>query len=100
MPHPMNVDPESLLTSSAVVDRQSRELSAAQASADTAVDSALAGWVGQSRAALAAAAEQWAADIAAVTARIHRHGEGLRVSGLSFAEMDREHARALALGIG
>lgn len=99
MPHPLNVDPESLLNSGAVVERQFRDLSAAQASVDATVDAALVGWVGRSRAALAAAAEQWADGTAQLATRLERHGESLRISGLSFAEMDREHARVLTLGI-
>ena len=92
----MNVSPELLSASAAQVDTESQTVFARHSAADAAVESALYGWIGTSRTALADAAQRWAATTTALTGRIYRGGEALRVSGLTFAEMDAEHARRLS----
>lgn len=96
MPPALNVDPESLLSSGAVVDGQSQRIFAVLSSADATVDDALTGWVGLSRTALADRAARWISDTASLSARLYSHGESLRISGVSFAGMDHDHAEVLA----
>lgn len=93
---PMHVSPELLAASGAQADTESRALRSAAGAADAAIDSALPGWVGQSHTTLAASAARWAAATTALSARVHQHAEMLRLSALTFAEMDAGHARALA----
>lgn len=96
MPGSLNVNPELLAAAAAQADTESQNVFARHSAADAAVDAALYGWVGTSRAALAEAAQCWAATTTALTARLYRHGEALRISGLTYAEMAAAHARALS----
>ncbi len=96
MPGSMNVRPELLAAAAAQADTESQRIFARHSASDAAVETALFGWVGNSRAALADTAQRWAATTTALSGRIYRHGEALRVSALTFAQMDAEHARALS----
>ena len=69
---------------------------ARHSAADGTADAALAGWVGRSRSALEAAAADWAQATTALSTRVYRHGEALRVCGLTFAAMEAEHAGRLS----
>ena len=88
----MNVDPELLIASGSLADSHSQCLFAAHTAVDATIESALESWVGQSRSALTATASRWAGATAAFTERLYEHGEGLRISGLTFADMDRGDA--------
>lgn len=96
MPNSLNVDPELLAAAAALADAESHTVFARHSAADDAVDSAMPGWVGSSQAALAALAGRWSETTTELTIRLYRHSEALRVSGLTFAEMDAEHARMLS----
>lgn len=96
MPAPLNVDPELLALSAARADAESQRLFAGHSAADAAVESALFGWVGGSHAALGATAARWAEATARLSITVYGHGEALRVSGLTFAGMDDEHAGLLS----
>ncbi len=95
MSDPLNVDPAALVTSGAEVDWHSQSLFAAHSGADDVIESAVFGWVGQSQAALTAKAAQWTTATRAFAARLYGHGEGLRLSGFSFAEQDSSAARSV-----
>lgn len=92
----MNVRPDLLAAAAAQADTESQRVFARHSAADAAVETALFGWVGTSRTALADTAQRWAATTAVLSGRLYRHGEALRVSGLTFAQLDAEHARALS----
>lgn len=96
MSEPLNVDPGMLLAAGRLADEHSVTVFAVHSSADQAIDSALFGWVGASGAALAAKAAAWSQTTGTLTASLYEHAEALRVSALSFAEMDRRAAAALA----
>lgn len=93
MPHPMTVDPAALLAAAAAIEEQAATFAAAHTAWESAVCAARVGWIGQSGRALEELAGQWAADSAALTARLNDLAASLRVSAASFAETDRVHAR-------
>ena len=95
MRNSMNVHPELLAASAALAASQSQRVSAAHSAASQRVDAALPGWVGNSRAALTAAAQRWADLSTGLNLRIYQHSEALRVTGLTFAAADAEHAGSL-----
>lgn len=82
------------MSAAQALDAQSGALRATRA--DAALESAMPGWVGRSREALAAAAADWAETLAALADRLAAQGEALRVAALTFAEMDAGHARTLS----
>ncbi len=92
----MHVSPESLAAAAARADAESQSVFARHSAADVAVAAARYGWVGASAMALAEAAQRWEATTADLAGRIYRHGEALRVSGLTYAEMAARHAQALS----
>jgi uncharacterized protein YukE len=92
----MNVHPGLLAASAAAAAAQSQTVLAAHNTAATSVDAAMSGWVGSSRTALTATAHRWAEVSAGLNLRIHQHSEALRISGLTFAEMDAHHSRRLS----
>ena len=92
----MDVDPASLVSSGQLMDQHSRNVFTTHSAADQAIESSLFSWVGASRAALVAKAAAWAEATTTLSARLYDHAEGLRVSGVSFAEMDRRDAARLS----
>ncbi|MBI3690087.1 MAG: WXG100 family type VII secretion target [Mycolicibacterium aromaticivorans] len=92
----LNVSPEHLLAYATTVDQHSQTIFATHTQADQAVESSLFSWAGQSQAAMSAKAAEWAMVTTALTTRLYEHGEGLRVSGLSFADLDARDAETLA----
>lgn len=96
MPNSMNVNPGLLADAAARADAGSQSVFARHSAADGVVDAAIGGWVGASRAALADLAGGWSRSTTELSLRIYRHGEALRVSALTFAEMDAAHARELS----
>lgn len=92
----INVDPELLAVAAARADAESQAVFASHSAADAAVDSALTGWVGSSRTALAATAGRWAETTSGLSVGVYQHGEAMRISGLTFAEMAAAHAGRLA----
>lgn len=85
----MDVSPELLLASGSLADSHSQGVFTALTAADAAIETALESWVGQSRSALTARAARWADATTAFTTRLYEHGEGLRISGLTFSDLDR-----------
>jgi WXG100 family type VII secretion target len=96
MAEPLKVDPESLVTSGGVLDQHSQNVFATHTQADQTIESSLFSWVGQSQSALAAKAAAWTTVTTNLTTRLYEHGEGLRVSGMTFAAMDHRDAEELA----
>ena len=96
VPEPLNVDAELLIVSGALADDQAHDLLARHTRADSAVDSALAGWVGRSAAALSATAATWATATRDLAAQVCEHGAALRITGMAFADMDLRGARVTA----
>ena len=96
MPEPLHVAAESLILSGALADDQADDLLATQARADSAVDSALTGWVGRSAAALSASVATWATATQDLADRICEHGTALRITGTAFADMEQCGAQATA----
>lgn len=96
MPTPMNVDPHVLATSSAEVHAASQRVVAAHAGAAAAIEPALDGWVGLSRAAMSDTVAHWAGSTVAVATRMAEHADALAVIGRAFAAMDARHAAHLA----
>jgi len=92
---PMNIAPELLIVAGAAAEAQSQDLLASHNRTDAIVDSALPGWVGRSATALAGLASMWAATTLALSARLHDHGEALRLSGLNFAEVEVHGTQSL-----
>ncbi|MEZ0357650.1 WXG100 family type VII secretion target [Mycobacterium sp. SA01] len=92
----LNVSPEHLLSWAATVDQHSQNVFATHAQADQTFESSLFSWAGQSQAAMSAKAAEWATVTTVLSTRLYAHGEGLRVSGLSFADMDARDAAKLA----
>lgn len=92
----MTVHPGLLAASAAAAAAQSRHVLAAHNASATSVDTALVGWVGNSRAALTAVSHRWAEVSTGLNLRIYQHSEALRISGLTFAEMDADHTRRLS----
>lgn len=84
------------MSAARTLDTQSEALRAAKP--DAVLESAMPGWVGRSREALAASAADWAETLAALADRLHDEGEALRVAAMTFAEMDAGHARTLSGG--
>jgi len=96
VPEPLNVAAELLIVSGALADDQAHDLLANHTRADSAVDSALTGWVGRSAAELPAAAATWATATRDLAARICEHGAALRITGTAFVAMDLCGARSTA----
>jgi uncharacterized protein YukE len=96
MPEPLNVAAELLIVSGALADDQAHDLLANHARADSAVDSALTGWVGRSAAALSASAAMWATTTQDLATRVCEYGAALRITGMAFTDMDLRAARATA----
>ena len=100
VPEPLNVAPELLIVSGALADDQADDLLANHARVDSAVDSALIGWVGRSAAALSATAATWTTATRDLATRVCEHGAALRITGMAFAEMELRSARATAQANG
>jgi hypothetical protein len=96
VPEPLRVAAELLIVSGTLADDQAHDLLANHARADSAVDSALTGWVGRSAAALSASAATWATTTHDLAARVREHGAALRFTGMAFAEMEHLSAQATA----
>jgi len=96
VPEPLNVAAELWIVSGALADDQAHDLLASHTRADSAVDSALTGWVGRSAAALSATAATWATATRDLATRVGEHGAALRITGMAFADMDLSSARATA----
>ena len=96
MPEPLNVAAELLIVSGALADDQAHNLLADHARADSAVDSALAGWVGRSAAALSASATTWAITTQDLATRVCEYGAALRITGMAFTDMELRATRATA----
>ena len=94
-PELMDVCPDLLIAAAVHADLSAEEFCANHERADTAVDSALPGWVGRSAAALAARSGTWATATATLSAAICAHSEALRVSALQLAQMDHRNGAAL-----
>lgn len=94
-PESLDACPDLLIAAAVHADLSAEEFSANHERADTAIDSALPGWVGRSAAALAARSGTWAAAAATLSAAICAHSEALRISALQFAEMDHRNGAAL-----
>ena len=77
MPTPMNVDPHVLATSSAEVHAASQRFVAAHAGAAAAIEPALDGWVGLSRAAMSDTVAHWAGSTVAVATRMAEHADAI-----------------------
>jgi len=92
----MTVHPGLLAASAAVAAEHSQAVLTAHNSTARSLDTALWGWVGSSRSALETATERWAETSTALSLRIHRASESLRISALTFAEMDAGHALRLS----
>lgn len=95
MPNSINVHPGLLAASAAVTATQAQTVLSAHNTAATSVDTALSGWVGNSHAALVATAQRprLSTDL---NLRIYQHSEALRISGLTFTELDSGHASRLS----
>ena len=96
MPNSINVHPGLLAASAAVTATQAQTVLSAHNTAATSVDAALSGWVGNSHAALVATAQRWAEKSTDLNLRIYQHSEALRISGLTFTELDSGHASRLS----
>ena len=96
MSEPLHVAAELLIVSGTLADDQAHDLLANHARTDSAVDSALTGWVGRSAAALSASAATWATATRDLATRVSEHGAALRITGMTFAEMEHRGARATA----
>lgn len=84
-----------LAASAMAVTSHGEDLAAAHATADGRVYAALAGWQGQSAAALAAKAAQWSRESTALLARLSFHAQGLHASAAGFWEDEQRSAQAL-----
>lgn len=96
MAEPLRADPELLVSSGGVLDEHSQNVFVTHSQADQTIESSLFSWVGQSQSALAAKAAAWTTVTTTLTTRLYEHAEGLRVSGMTFAAMDRNDAETLA----
>jgi uncharacterized protein YukE len=96
VPEPLNVTAELLIVSGTLADDQAHDLLANHARVDSAVDSALTGWVGRSAAALSASAAAWIPATRDLATQVCEHGAALRITGMAFAEMELRSARATA----
>jgi uncharacterized protein YukE len=91
----MDACPDLLIAAAVYADLAAEEFCANHERADTAVDSALSGWVGRSAAALTARSDTWATATATLSAAICAHSGALRVAALQLAEMDQGNGAAL-----
>ncbi len=96
MSEPMNVTPELLIAAGAQAEAQSQNLFDSNHRIDAIVDAALFGWVGRSADAMSARADTWSAATTVLCTGVSDHGEALRLSGMTFAEIERHHAQAAA----
>ena len=96
MAEAINVDPELLVASGAVLDEHSQSVFAAHSAADQTIESSLFSWVGQAQSALATKTAAWTTVTTTLTARLYEHAESLRTSGLTFAAMDEHDAETLS----
>ena len=96
MSEPMNIDPELLIAAGVQTEAHSEDLFDSHSRADAIVDSALFGWVGRSADAMSALAVAWSAATATLYNGVYAHGEALRLSGMTFAEIERHNAQAAA----
>ena len=91
----VEVDWADLVASGVAVTACGEDLAAGHAAADGRIDSAAAGWRGQSAAALGGLADRWAASTEALLARLREHATALHLSAAGFAEHDQRAAAAL-----
>lgn len=89
----MNVDPEVL--AALALECRVRAENLLDGQPGDAAESAVSGWIGNSRAALAAAAQRWTQTAAALAAQVDEHGDALRAAALAAAEMETGNTRRL-----
>jgi uncharacterized protein YukE len=92
---PLVVDPELLVAAGAQADGLAADLVAALRHCEDTAAAAAPGWLGRSADALGLVTAVWAGHTTALAGGLHRIAEGLRVGGLTFAEMDLRHAAVL-----
>ncbi|MCV7229965.1 WXG100 family type VII secretion target [Mycolicibacterium komossense] len=95
MTDPLRSVPEHLIASGAIADDHSQNVFVTHSAADSAIESSLFSWAGQSQTAMTAKAGEWATLTTTLTTRLYSHAEALRTSGLSFADMDNQNAEDL-----
>lgn len=96
MPNSINIHPGLLAASAAAAANQAQTVLSVHNIVTTSIDTAMGGWVGNSRQALTAMTQRWAEASTGLNLRIYQHSEALRISGLTFTEMDSGHAGGLS----
>lgn len=90
---PLNVDPE--LLAAFALECRTRCENLLGGHPGGAVETAIAGWIGDSRRALAETAQRWAESAARGAARIEGSGEALRAAAGAATGMEEAHRREL-----
>jgi WXG100 family type VII secretion target len=88
----LRVDPTDLRMSSDHMEMHRADLSAAHVAANSDIESAQAGWVGESGAVLAAMFTDWQAATAAMTSEIASHGAAFQSAAEQYATVDEASA--------
>lgn len=81
-----------MLDSASRVDRLVSDLKTKHSAADSRIDAAQAGQVGESATALKSLAAKWRADTTALVTRVTEHGQKLRTAGNAYRDTDEQLA--------
>ncbi|GLP76369.1 hypothetical protein TUM20983_34790 [Mycobacterium antarcticum] len=92
MPKDLEVDPIDLRMSADHMDMHHADLTAAHTTADADIESAQAGWVGASGAALLAKLADWQQATGVMTADIASHGAAFQSAAAEYASVDETSA--------
>lgn len=95
MSEPIRVRPEDLEASGLAVDRHVVDVEAGHARADARIQTAQAGLVGMSAAAVEVKLAEWQATTQELTARLADHAEAFHASGVDFDATDIGEAQAI-----
>jgi hypothetical protein len=95
MSEPIRVRPENLEASGLAVDRHVLDVETGHARADARIQTAQAGLVGLSAAAVEVKLAEWQATTQELTARLADHAEAFHASGVDFDATDIGNAQAI-----
>ncbi|CAN5315515.1 hypothetical protein BH09ACT8_BH09ACT8_52380 [soil metagenome] len=91
----LKVNVEDLVSSGTSVANHGEDVAMKHAAADSRVETASAGWQGESAAALAAKSAAWIETTSVLLRRMSDHAQGLHASAHGFSEMESRNRQAL-----
>jgi uncharacterized protein YukE len=91
----LKVNIEDLVASGVTVTGHGEDVAMKHCTADTRVETAQAGWQGQSAASMTLRLAAWSATTTALLTQLSDHAQGLHTCAQEFCAMEERHAEAL-----